>query len=182
MTVHIKKSMVDVLKGTKEGAMDFAAAALAVESIVFLNNALRASGITQAELAHRLSVTPGRVSQVLNGDGNLRVSTLAKFLSALEYEVHLRTTPLRDDLPTLHVARSGRRARRKQENYTLALDVTGVRDGGVSTFTQSVELPIPRSDVMEANVIPARSPEDRRTYRMESSPSTPAPLKMEVDA
>ena len=41
-------------------------------------------GVTKRELAQRLGVTPGRVSQVLSGDENLTLRTLAAVCAALD--------------------------------------------------------------------------------------------------
>ncbi len=45
-------------------------------------------GITKRELARRLKVTPGRVSQILSGDENLTLRTMAAVCAALD--VHLQ--------------------------------------------------------------------------------------------
>jgi transcriptional regulator with XRE-family HTH domain len=66
-------------------ALDLAAARLAVDVCALLGQAFEASGLRAKQLAERLGVSEGRVSQVLNGDGNIRVATLAKFLSAMGY-------------------------------------------------------------------------------------------------
>lgn len=49
-----------------------------------LTNALHASGMSQKDLAARLNVSEARVSQMLNGDANLTVTTLVKIASVLK--------------------------------------------------------------------------------------------------
>jgi transcriptional regulator with XRE-family HTH domain len=47
---------------------------------------LHHSGLARADLARRLKVTPAYVSQVLSGDVNMSVKTLAKFTRALGFQ------------------------------------------------------------------------------------------------
>lgn len=44
-------------------------------------------GMTGKELAERLGVTPGRVSQILKGDENLTLKTLARLEEALDFDL-----------------------------------------------------------------------------------------------
>lgn len=48
--------------------------------------------LTRADLAERVGVSPGRISQVLSGDENLTLRTLASLATALDarFEVQLR--------------------------------------------------------------------------------------------
>jgi transcriptional regulator with XRE-family HTH domain len=55
-----------------------------------LHIALGASGVTQSALAGMLKIRKSAVNQVLRGDGNLRVKTLAEYLNALGYELDVR--------------------------------------------------------------------------------------------
>jgi antitoxin component HigA of HigAB toxin-antitoxin module len=45
---------------------------------------LREQGLTRAELASRMGVSPGRISQVLSGGENLTLRTLAALSTALD--------------------------------------------------------------------------------------------------
>jgi transcriptional regulator with XRE-family HTH domain len=49
-------------------------------------------GVTRADLASRMGVSPGRVSQVLSGGENLTLRTLASLATALDarFEINLR--------------------------------------------------------------------------------------------
>ena len=49
-------------------------------------------GVTKRELAQRLGVTPGRVSQVLSGDENLTLRTLAAVCAALDAHLQVELT------------------------------------------------------------------------------------------
>jgi transcriptional regulator with XRE-family HTH domain len=66
--------------------------ALAAVALV-LADALESRGITQRELAKRLGVTAGRVSQILGADANLSVSTLARLADALDCELTILLVP-----------------------------------------------------------------------------------------
>jgi transcriptional regulator with XRE-family HTH domain len=72
-------------------------AALRAEVTRTINNYLGVHGLTQSELAERMGVTAGRVSQILAGDENLTLRTLATVAAAVgaHFEVALR----RDDEP-----------------------------------------------------------------------------------
>ncbi len=54
---------------------------------------MREHQVTKSELARRLGVTPGRVSQILSGDENLTLRTLAMVCSALDAHIELELTP-----------------------------------------------------------------------------------------
>jgi len=50
-------------------------------------------GLTRADLATRLGVSPGRVSQILSGGENLTLRTLASLAAALDSRFELELTP-----------------------------------------------------------------------------------------
>ncbi len=83
-------SLYDRFARSVDGARRLASARLRHESLRSLHVALDASGLNQTELANRLGIRKSAVSQVLHGDGNLRVKTLAEYLSAMGYELDLR--------------------------------------------------------------------------------------------
>lgn len=90
-----QRSLVDQRRSTVQGRLGMAAAKLAVETSRLL--ALAFSGrpdIDQKALAELVGVSEGRVSQVLNGDGNVHIATLARYLSALGYELELVAKPV----------------------------------------------------------------------------------------
>ena len=57
-----------------------------------INWHMRERGLTRADLAGRMGVSPGRVSQVLSGGENLTLRTLASLATALDarFELDLR--------------------------------------------------------------------------------------------
>jgi transcriptional regulator with XRE-family HTH domain len=50
-------------------------------------------GLTRADLANRMGVSPGRISQVLSGGENLTMRTLAGLASALDARFEVTLTP-----------------------------------------------------------------------------------------
>jgi len=57
-----------------------------------INWHMRDRGLTRADLASRMGVSPGRISQVLSGGENLTLRTLASLATALDarFEMDLR--------------------------------------------------------------------------------------------
>jgi hypothetical protein len=73
--VRVRRKRVDAV-----GRLSLAAARLALKTLHIMNAAKRRSGLSNKEIAAKLGLSAGRVSQVLNGDGNLHVATIARFL------------------------------------------------------------------------------------------------------
>jgi len=83
----------ELMSSSAEGRRRLAAARLRREVLVVLESALAESGMTQSGLASALGRTRSAVSQVLGGDGNIRVSTLAEYLQAMGQELILVRVP-----------------------------------------------------------------------------------------
>jgi len=123
--------------------IDMSAAKLAVRSVALLNLAVSTAGLTQQELAERLGVSAGRVSQVLNGDGNVRVSTLGRFLRAAGYDPQLDATPavpsvlpLPKRKPRRRVGASGNHYRYMVVQPSLVGTAGGVEEQDVVQFSR----------------------------------------------
>ncbi|MFF8500334.1 helix-turn-helix domain-containing protein [Streptomyces anulatus] len=84
------KSLYERFASSDDGSQLLAAARLRRELLRVLHKGLEACGLTQSELAQRLGVRKSAVSQALRGDGNLRVNTIASYLSAMGYELDVR--------------------------------------------------------------------------------------------
>ena len=54
---------------------------------------MKQTGMNKADLAHAMGVTPGRVSQVLSGDENLTLRTLAAVCVALDAHLDVKLVP-----------------------------------------------------------------------------------------
>lgn len=101
MTDQPDRTLVDEEQATDAGAQGLAAADLAGQVMRLLHQALDASELDQKALAEKLDVTQGRVSQVLNGDGNMKIAAVARYLHALGYETQLTASPVTSGLPAL---------------------------------------------------------------------------------
>ncbi|WP_421740691.1 helix-turn-helix domain-containing protein [Cellulomonas sp.] len=132
MTASRRQSLVEERESTPEGRLAMAGARAAVSTVTLINRALDSSGLNQAELATVLEVTPGRVSQVVNGDGNLRVSTIARFLRAAGYRLKLTAEPADAGVAPLREPVSRRpQAKPAAPRYAALYTVTTVTDQGV---------------------------------------------------
>jgi len=132
MTASRRQSLVEERDSTREGRLAMAGARAAVSTVTLINQALDTSGLNRAELAAILEVTPGRVSQVLNGDGNLRVSTIARFLRAAGYRLKLTAEPADAGIAPLREPASRRpKPKAAAPRYAALYTVTTVTDGGV---------------------------------------------------
>ena len=60
-----------------------------------INWCLRERGLTRADLAARMGVSPGRVSQILGGGENLTLRTLAALSTALDARFDIELNPLK---------------------------------------------------------------------------------------
>jgi len=107
MTEH-QNSLVDEYEESDEGAQDLAAASLASQVVDLLHKALKASDLDQKALAAKLGVSEGRISQVVNGDGNLRIAAVARYLRALGYTPSISAQPVEPERPELESPSRGR--------------------------------------------------------------------------
>lgn len=101
-----------------ERAIEMAAARAVNRADSLLSEAHSVSNVTQKELARALHVTEGRISQVLSGESNPRLTTLARYLSALGYALSLDATPTRPELPRIGVRK--RRKTKKRQGHTIS--------------------------------------------------------------
>jgi len=62
-----------------------------------INWYMRERGLTRADLAARMGVSPGRVSQILGGGENLTLRTLAALSTALEARFDVELTALKGE-------------------------------------------------------------------------------------
>lgn len=73
-----------------------------VESLQFqvadlIAETMAEQGVTKAELARRLGVSPAHVTQMLSGERNLTLKSLAEALYALDRRVEAQALPLREE-------------------------------------------------------------------------------------
>ncbi len=76
---------------------------------------MRENKISRAELAQEMGVSPGRVSQILSGDGNLTLRTLSSVFVAIDAQVDFTLRPVEppddpvDDVASAARSRLGKR-------------------------------------------------------------------------
>ncbi|RKS89586.1 helix-turn-helix protein [Microbacterium sp. AG790] len=106
--------------------VEMAGARLAVRVAELIRLTMARSELTQRQLAERLGVGEARVSQILRGDGNFHLATVARVFAALGYDTELKVYDGEDR----EVKIVPRRARRKPRSahFSLAFETT---DGGV---------------------------------------------------
>ncbi|MCQ8830697.1 helix-turn-helix domain-containing protein [Streptomyces malaysiensis] len=86
-------------KGEKAEAADRAGARLARQATVEVAGLLGKRDMSRADLARLMGVSPGRVSQILSGDENLTLRSLAAVAEALELDVKISFVEPKDDGP-----------------------------------------------------------------------------------
>ncbi|WP_162622949.1 helix-turn-helix domain-containing protein [Microbacterium suaedae] len=123
--IEDRATLGELEERTAEGRREMAAARVMVHAAQSLSRAFELSGRTQKDLAHELGVSEGRVSQVLHGDGNVRLSTLARYLRAMGYVVELQVNPADNAVPPLRARRRrrGRRASEREQHDVWAAPV-----------------------------------------------------------
>lgn len=149
MTESLEKQLSEaaIEAQTPEGARELAAAEIMVKASTLMWKAFEQSGLTQKDLADALGVSEGRVSQILHGDGNIRLSTLARYLRATGYLARLDAVPADASIRPLQ-ARSPRRNGRGRSASMHSLYVTEVEHGGCVQFKVTA---LPSGVPMDAN-------------------------------
>ncbi|WP_082933058.1 helix-turn-helix domain-containing protein [Mycolicibacterium elephantis] len=127
MTEQPDQPIIDEERATDAGALGLAAADLAGQVMRLLQQALEASELDQKALAEKIGVTQGRVSQVLSGDGNMKIAAVARYLRALGYETQLSASPVVSGLPALPRETRSRPASAQQSKVSESRYVARVR-------------------------------------------------------
>ena len=91
------KSDVSSDQRTAETQIDEEMLALVTQLTNEINWCLRERGLTRADLAARMGVSPGRVSQILGGGENLTLRTLAALSTALDARFDIELSALKAD-------------------------------------------------------------------------------------
>ena len=89
------KSGVSSDQRTTETQIDEEMLALVTQLTNEINWCLRERGLTRADLAARMGVSPGRVSQILGGGENLTLRTLAALSTALDARFDIELSALK---------------------------------------------------------------------------------------
>ena len=80
-----------------EGQIEDELLALVTQLTNEINWYMRERGLTRADLAARMGVSPGRVSQILSGGENLTLRTLAALSTALDSRFNVELSALKSD-------------------------------------------------------------------------------------
>ena len=87
------KPLIEELEEDPRVRSELAAARLASTVGALMEQVGEASPVKYKDVAAAMGVSAGRVSQILSGDGNVRIATLARFLDACGYELELTARP-----------------------------------------------------------------------------------------
>lgn len=87
-----RKTRSDDDPGGFDARLEYELARLPRDLMTAITWHMKDHGVTKRELAQRLGVTPGRVSQVLSGDENLTLRTLAAVCAALDAHLQVELT------------------------------------------------------------------------------------------
>ncbi len=117
-----------------EGKSAYARARARQDVLEALHEALESTGISQTELARRLGIRKGAVNQVLKGNGNLRISTLAEYLAALNLQVRITVEEFNFGLSDRDVIEDdSNEPKRKMDGRWLFSSGNGVSEHSVYT-------------------------------------------------
>jgi hypothetical protein len=96
-------SLYDSIREGADGERRLAAAEARYAALRLLYSAVETSGLSKAWLAKKLGVGKSAVSSVLNGNGNVRITTLSDYL----YEAGLRLCLSSEPIQAGHRSRRG---------------------------------------------------------------------------
>lgn len=89
-----EKPLVEELEEDPRTSGELAAARLASTVGALMEQVGEATSESVEDIAAVMSVSAERVTQILAGDGNVRIATLARFLHACGYELELTARPV----------------------------------------------------------------------------------------
>lgn len=83
-------TLYERLSSTSRGSAALSSARLRRAALGAIHRGMTLAGVSQAELARSLGLRRSAVNQVVRGDGNLRLETLAEYLHAMGLEADIR--------------------------------------------------------------------------------------------
>lgn len=128
-------SLVEEAEANPADARELAAARLALSVEHALGKAFELSRLGRTELAQRLDVSLSAVSQVLDSDGNLRISTIGRYARALGYQASLRLDPVSDGVAPLDLPAPANVAGRAGDTAIAVMTMTSGRVWAAETET-----------------------------------------------
>jgi transcriptional regulator with XRE-family HTH domain len=88
------ESFVDKLLSTKQGRKLYNREELILEVTEAIYKAMQEKNVSKSELAEIAGVTKGNITQLLSGDHNMRLTTIADILFALDCKLVVNVTPI----------------------------------------------------------------------------------------
>ena len=132
--IEVRKSELDTIESDPLMSVELAAAALPALLHDLLGKVfLSRSDVSQKDMARRLQVSEGRVSQILSGEDDLRVSTFARYFRALGYELAVQALSAEPDAPELVM--KAKRSSSWMGQSSLFVSVVGQGDLRAAKFT-----------------------------------------------
>jgi transcriptional regulator with XRE-family HTH domain len=107
-----KIDWIQGLRASREGRQVLERERVWLEATESLCRLMDSQGVSSAELARRLDISPARVSHILSGERNLTLATLADAFHALGRSIHVTHGPPTDRVVVSKDRGAGRRARR----------------------------------------------------------------------
>lgn len=109
-------------------AVSMAGPRLAIRVAEMIRAAHSRSGLSHEEIASRLGVSVGRVSQILNGDGNFHIATVGRMFAALDCGVDLRAVDAQGEAVTIPGRRRSQRGSRRGGQEVETQRVSSISD------------------------------------------------------
>jgi transcriptional regulator with XRE-family HTH domain len=89
------KTLVEQFVQTQDGMRSFQQERAIYEVTERIEDRMEEQGISRSELAQRLGKTKGWVTQLLDGEANKTIRTIADVFAVLGLELHFREEPIR---------------------------------------------------------------------------------------
>lgn len=97
----MEKSNIDALPDLNND-YEFILEGVKIDAAIQITQAMKAAGISGAQLAQRMGVKPSAVSNILRHAGSTSLTTLAKAAAALELDIEVKLLPRKAEHRSLH--------------------------------------------------------------------------------
>lgn len=165
MTAKISpRTLIEIEERSAEGAREMAAARLNLRAVTLINSALTTCGISQKELADRVGVGESRVSQILHSDGNIKISTLARYLRAMGYSATIEAVPVDSSVSPLPPKRVGRRSKLIDGDEIVAIHHTLENNGQFGEAIMFTKRDHMTGSIVSSTVLGVVNPENTRLH------------------
>jgi transcriptional regulator with XRE-family HTH domain len=90
----MQRTMVEEFTSTPEGMAEFQQERVILDVAILIRRLLKEKGLTQTDLAARLSKTKAFVAQLLDGRANMTLRTISDVMCALGHSLNVTAGPL----------------------------------------------------------------------------------------